>query len=369
MRVTIDAMPLLVRSAGVKNYLYYWIQHLRRIAGSDAIRLFPDLGELPPLDHERPLAGRVRTAAALGSLAAMNYARLPLADWAARRSDIFHTTNLLHHPPRSARLTTTVHDVTSWIMPELHSAANQRADRSFEATLRTAHRIIAVSENTRQDVVRVLGIPPEKIVTIHSGVADAFFRVTGEDAAAARSACRLARPYALFLGTIEPRKNIGTLLDAWAGLPEDVRDAFELVLAGPAGWAEPDLMAHLRQPPVGVRYLGYVAEEHLAGLTAGATLFVYPSLYEGFGFPVAQAMAAGVPVVTANVSSLPEVAGGAALLVDPRSAGELRDAIQRLLLSPEIRGKLAEAGRLRASCFTWEACARSSLEFFSAAAG
>ena len=367
--MTIDAMPLLVRSAGVKNYLYYWIQHLRRIAGSDAIRLFPNLGELPPLDHERPLAGRVRTVAALGSLAAMNYVRFPLAEWAARGSGIFHTTNLLHHPPRKTRLTTTVHDVTSWIMPEFHSAANQRADHSFEATLRAAHRIIAVSENTRQDVVRVLGIPPEKIVTIHSGVSDAFFHVGEEHAAAARAVCRLAKPYALFLGTIEPRKNIGTLLDAWAGLPKDLRDEFELVLAGPAGWAAPGLLAHLRQPPAGVRYLGYVAEEYLAGLTAGATLFVYPSLYEGFGFPVAQAMAAGVPVVTANVSSLPEVAGGAAVLVDPRSAAALRDAMERVLLSPETRRQLAEAGRRRASCFTWEACARRSLEFFAAAMG
>ena len=367
--MSIDALPLLVRSAGVKNYLYYWIRHLRLLAGSDTIRLFPDFGELPPLDHERPLAGRARTLAGLASLAAMNYAHLPLAEWLGPRADIFHTTNLIHHPPRNMRLTTTVHDVTSWIMPELHSAANQRADRSFEATLRRADRIIAVSENTRQDVMRVLGIGGEKIVAIHSGVAEAFFRVTVEEAAAARASQGLHRPYVLFLGTIEPRKNIGTLLDAWSALAPELRAEFDLVLAGPAGWAGPDLLARLRQPPKGVRYLGYVAEQHLAGLTAAAALFVYPSLYEGFGFPVAQAMAAGVPVVTSNVSSLPEVAGDAAALVDPRSQRELSDAMARLLASPGERARLAASGRTRAARFTWDECARRSLEFFRQTAG
>ncbi len=364
----IDALPLLVRSAGVKNYLYYWIAHLRRLAGNDAIRLFPALDALPPLDHERPLAGRLRTLAGLASLAAMNYTRLPLADWFGPAADVFHTTNLIHHPPSRYRLTTTLHDLTTRIMPELHSRANQRADRAFEATLRRADRIIAVSENTRVDAVRLLGIAPERIEVIYSGVAEAFFRATGEDARAARAACGLKHPYVLFLGTIEPRKNVGTLLDAWGALPPSLRGEFELVLAGPAGWAGPELLARLESPPAGVRYLGYVPEDRLAGLTAGAALFVYPSLYEGFGFPVVQAMATGVAVVTSNLSCLPEVAGEAAVLVDPRSPAGLSAAVCRLLLSPGERARLGEAGRARATRFTWEECARRSLEFFRKAA-
>ncbi len=369
VRVCIDAFPLLVRSAGVKNYLYYWIEHLRRLAGDDAIRLFPPLGALPALDHERPLAGRVRTFSALASLAAMNYVRVPLADWFAPRADIFHTANLIHHPPQRMRLTTTVHDVTSRIMPELHSTGNQRAGRGFESTLRRAHRIIAVSENTKRDVVRMLGLDAERIHVIHSGVAEAFFHAGPTEAGIARAAYGLQRPYVLFVGAIEPRKNVGTLLDAWAALAPSLREEFELVLAGLAGWAGPKLVSRLSASGPGVRYLGYVPERHLAGLTAGAAVFVYPSLYEGFGFPVAQAMAAGVAVVTSNVSSLPEVAGEAAVLVDPRSPSALREALSRLLLSPAECALRSEAGRVRARRFTWEECARRSLEFFRAAAG
>jgi alpha-1,3-rhamnosyl/mannosyltransferase len=113
-----------------------------------------------------------------------------------------------------------------------------------------------------------------------------------------------------------------------------------------------------------VRYLGYVSEADIASLTAAATLFVYPSLYEGFGFPVAQAMAAGVPVVTSNISSLPEIAGGAAELIDPRSARELRDALARLLSAPDQLARMAARGRERAARFRWSACAEASLDFF-----
>jgi alpha-1,3-rhamnosyl/mannosyltransferase len=117
-----------------------------------------------------------------------------------------------------------------------------------------------------------------------------------------------------------------------------------------------------------VRYLGYIPEPDLAPLTAAAAIFAYPSLYEGFGFPLAQAMAAGVPSVTSNVSSMPEIAGDAALLIDPRSVTELRDALERLMLSPGLRSELAAKGRLQASRFSWESAAAQSLAFFEQAA-
>lgn len=123
-------------------------------------------------------------------------------------------------------------------------------------------------------------------------------------------------------------------------------------------------MARLASQPQGVRYLGYVPEDELPGLTAGATAFVYPSLYEGFGFPVAQAMAAGVPVITSNTSCLPEVAGEGALLVDPRSPREIQAALEKLLSSQSLRDQLRTAGTDRARRYRWEACARQSLEFF-----
>ena len=369
MRVTIDAVPLLVRSAGVKNYLYYWTRHLSQESRGVEIRLFPFLGEPPRLDHEDSVVNPIATYARLGLLFLLNRIPNDVVGWTDPAIDLFHTCKLLH-PPRRAKLTATVHDLTCWLMPEMHPPGNVAADQAFtERILQRADGLIAVSEATRSDAVRLLKLPPEKIRVIHHGIADMFFRVTTSDADAVRSRLGLHRPYLLFVGTIEPRKNIDLLLDAYQGLPPSVREEFELVLAGPAGWAQDATMARLRQSSPGIRYLGYVAEHDLAGLFAGAAAFVYPSLYEGFGFPVAQAMAAGTPVITSAVSALPEIAGGAAILVDPRSATELRDAMRNLLTSPSRRAQLIELGRSNAQRFSWSECARQSLRFFEEITG
>jgi glycosyltransferase involved in cell wall biosynthesis len=360
VNIAIDATPLLVRSAGVKNYLYHWITHLRRVAGPDTIRTFPDLGPLDELNHDASVAGRIRTFAGLASLAASNYTPLRPVDWMTRDAGVFHASVLIQRPPRHARLTATIHDVTAWSMPELHPEANRRAEHNFAALARAADRLIAVSQCTKDDAVRVLGLPPEKITVIHSGIAEAFFDPPDTAVESVRERYKLLRPFVLFVGTIEPRKNVDALLDAFAALPPSVRDEHDLVIAGPMGWASPATRERLRS----IRYLGYVPESDLPPLTAAATVFAYPSLYEGFGFPVVQAMAAGTSVLTSNVSSLPEIAGDAAALIDPRSPAELRDTLSRLLNSPGERATLAMKGRDRAEQFRWPDCARRSLEFF-----
>jgi alpha-1,3-rhamnosyl/mannosyltransferase len=197
-------------------------------------------------------------------------------------------------------------------------------------------------------------LDPERIDVIYSGVPEIYF------GAQARPS---ERPYVLYVGTIEPRKNVDTLLDAWESFR--LRGDFDLIIAGASGWAGEKTLARLAARPKGVRYLGYVPEDELPGLTAGASAFIYPSLYEGFGFPVAQAMAAGVPVITSNTSCLPEIAGGGALLVDPRSAAEIQSAMDKLLTSPELRQELGAAGMARARReYRWNVCARRSLAFF-----
>jgi glycosyltransferase involved in cell wall biosynthesis len=365
MRIAIDSTPLLLRSAGVKTYVYNWLRHLRRLAGDATVRAWPYLEPADEYSHEESVVGRAGTLARLALLHAVNYSGLPLLDWLGPRVDVFHASHQLRNPPRRARLTATLYDMTCWLVPETHSPRNVRASRLFgERVMRRADGLIAISENTRTDAVKILGLPAEKIEVIYPGVAEAFFRTTPEAARAAAAKYALSRPYILFVGTIEPRKNIDVLLDAYAQLSSSLRTEFELVAAGPAGWGDPPALERLRSGEGGVRYLGYVPEEDLPGLTAGATVFVYPSLYEGFGLPVAQAMAAGVPLVTSNVSSLPEVAGDAALLVDPRSPSEITAAIERLLLSPDLRAALARNASSRARRYTWEACARQSLELF-----
>jgi len=360
MKVIVDASPLLVRSAGVKNYLYHWIAALRRMAPADTIGTFPRLGQ-GRLNHQGSTDGWWRTWSGLATLALSNYTPFPVLDAFAGNADIFHASSLVRHPPRRPRLTTTLHDLSSWILPELHPAANRRADGHLAENLRRAHGIIAVSESTRQDAIRVLRVPPEKIVAIHSGVADAFFHVDSEAVAEVRAQYRLTRPFVLSVGTLEPRKNWIGLVNAFKAMPASLQDEFELVFAGPMGWADQATLQRVSE----ARYLGYVPEEEIAPLIAAATVFAYPSLYEGFGFPVVEAMAAGVPVITSNVSALPEIAGDAAVLVDPRSLSELRDALCRLLLYPGVRERLSAGGRMRAEHFRWDTCAAKSLQFFA----
>ncbi len=368
MRVAIDATSLLLRSAGVKSYTYHWMKALRHIAGNDRIRGFPLLNTIGELHHDRSMLSPWATYPRLAMLYATRLGPSVL-DTFLKGSDIFHASNQIHHAPRETLLTATIHDLTCWKMPELHTAANVAADRRFaDRILKRAHGLIAVSDATRQDAIELLGIEEDRIETIHSGVSDAFFRVSVEEVLAIKEDLRLNKPYALFVGTVEPRKNLDRLLDAWLGLDADLRSEFELIVAGPVGWA-PETEKRLSAGAAGVRRLGYVAEEALPALTAGALLFAYPSLYEGFGFPVAQAMAAGVPVLTANISALPEVTGGDAALVDPLSVNEIRSALQQLLTSPSMREDLAIRGKERAQNYRWSKCARRSLLFFERVMG
>ncbi len=356
MQILIDATPLLLKSAGVKNYTYYWIQSLWEQARNDRIVTLPALNGFGPLNHEGSIAGPALTFLHLGRVFASNRVpALPLLRWTMPNADVFHVSNQIRFPPKGLKLTATIYDMTCRLMPELHTAANIQADESLaKNVLARASRLIAISNNTRQDAARLLGLDAERIEVIYPGVPEVYFGAQPRPN---------ARPYVLYLGTIEPRKNVDTLLDAWSSF--GLRGDFDLIVAGASGWAGEKTLARLAARPPGVRYLGYVPEDELPGLTAGASAFVYPSLYEGFGFPVAQAMAAGVPVITSNASCLPEVAGGGALLVDPRSASEIQGALDKLLTSPELRRQLATAGLERARQeFRWDVCARKSLGFF-----
>ncbi len=359
MTIILDATSTLVRSAGVKNYVWHWIRHLRRQAGENIdIQSFPFLGDLGQLDHESSALSRPATMARLGLIKVMNETGFPPLDLLIRGADIFHATNLLRRAPSRAKLTATIHDLTCWLMPELHTPGNVKADREFaDRILRRANGLIAVSENTRQDAIRLLGIAPDRIQTIYSGIAEEYFTA---------QPVRRARPYALYVGTIEPRKNLAALLDAWALLKPSLRADFDLVIAGPRGWSSDQTLERIQREAT---YLGYVPEADLPGLFAGATAFVYPSLYEGFGFPVAQAMAAGTPVITSNNSCLPEIVGDATLLIDPRSPAEIESALTRLLESEALRTDLAAQGRKRAELFRWEKCAIQSLQFFRGVCG
>jgi glycosyltransferase involved in cell wall biosynthesis len=356
MRICIDATSLLLRSAGVKNYVYHWMRSLKAEAPQHEITAFPLLGDVGGLDHERSVLSPLQTLPRIAVLQFVNKICKPAINPLIGNVDVFHVSNQVHGMPRKPLITTTLFDMTAMLMPELHTEGNRRAEQAFyERVLRRALGVVAISESAKNDAVRLMKLDPERIAVIYPGIDERFFRATPT---------KREKPYILFVGTIEPRKNIDTLLDAWLELPLSLREAHDLMIAGPRGWASDRTFHRVVSGMLGVQYLGYVPEADLPSLTAGASVFVYPSLYEGFGFPPAQAMAAGVPVIVSNVSSLPEVVGDAGVQVDPSDSFALRDAMQRLLLSDSERERLGKAGKERAMRFTWKNSAVQSSAFF-----
>ncbi len=363
MKVCIDCSPLLVRSAGVKTYLYHWLNALRRSEPESIVTFLEPRGST--LEHD---AGPNLHLLPLALLWALNHSGDAMVSRCFPASSVIHVSNLLRRFPKGRKLSATIHDLTAWVVPQFHTATQRAADRTFAANVwRPADGLICVSENSRQDASRILGIHPRKMTVIWPGVPDSYFNAGTSEARAAAQVLQLPSSYLLYIGTIEPRKNVDGLLTAWFSLPADLRRDHTLIVAGMPGWNAENTLQRLRhtaRPGSGVRYLGYVPETLMPGLTAGARALIYPSFYEGFGIPVAQALAAGCPVITSGISSLPEIAGDAALFVEPHSPGEIATAIRRLCESDADCERLRSAGRERAKLFSWGRAARESLEYF-----
>jgi len=253
----------------------------------------------------------------------------------------------------------TIHDLSTFIFPA-HRGKNisQRLSRRAQAAVKIAQKIICVSASTAQDAVRYLNVNPRKIKVIYPGITDFPSAVKNLPSSLQ------SKSYILFVGTLEPRKNLVGLFKAYALLPPYLQEKFPLVIVGAEGWNTGETFAVFRALKLAhkVKFLGYVADAVLAKLYQEAAVFVYPSLYEGFGLPVLEALSFGTPVVTANISSLPEVAGKAALLVDPNDPQSIANGLQRLLEHQEEREKLAILGPQQAAKFSWEKSSRQTLK-------
>ena len=293
---------------------------------------------------------------------------LPRLEWFLR-FDVLLAPNFVPPPSRRGRLVVTVHDLAFRRFPQTAPHGTRRWLSRFERSLSRADTVIAVSEATRRDLEELYGIPPSRVTVVPLGVDMHVFRpAPGDEAARVRARFGIDGPYLLYLGGIEPRKNLPALLRAFSGLPTDLRPS--LVVAGSGVAWNPEgpsllqgaLAALAKDVRSRVRLTGYVSEVDKVALLGGAEALVYPSLYEGFGLPVIEAMACGTPVLTSSVSALPEVAGDAALLVDPHDVGSIRDGIVRLLTDGPLRARLKEAGVERASGFSWERTARLTAE-------
>jgi glycosyltransferase involved in cell wall biosynthesis len=269
---------------------------------------------------------------------------------------------------RPRRSVVTIHDLGYLHFPEAHPTLQRwYLDLSTRWNARVAAHVIADSQATKDDLIKHYHTPAEKITVAYPGLDPQLKRI--DDVAATLTRYGFDGEYILTIGTLQPRKNLSRLIEAYGRSKLPSRDV-RLAIAGKKGWLYDDLSKRAKQ--IGlvdrVLFLGYVSDEDKAALLSGACAFVFPSLYEGFGFPVIEAMACGAPVVCSNTSSLPEVAGDAALLLDPLDVDALTIALDRIVSDDELRKSLIERGYAQARRFTWQACARTVLDVLETAA-
>jgi len=371
MRVCLDISSALAQGAGVGRTTRELAAALHALPdGPDLVLLHNraaglSLERMPPALHPLP-----RLEVPLGNKAwrlALLAARRPLRAWGLDQLhyDVFHGLDSIA-PPLTQPIVLTLYDLTTLLFPQHHTLLNRLYSRlALPLMVRRASAVIAISESTARDAIRLLGVPAERLHVVWIGVDHTRF--TPRDPAVARQRVREALniepPYILSVGTLEPRKNLSTLLAAYATLE---RSAPRLVLAGARGWHAQALAAQVQAPALRDRVVlpGYVPDDLLPDMYAGAECFVYPSLYEGFGLPPLEALACGTPVITSTTSSLPEVVGDAALLVEPTRPDELAAALRRILEDEHLRDDLRRRGPLRAARFSWERCARETMHVY-----
>ena len=282
---------------------------------------------------------------------------------------VFHSPDNVNAPLTAGRqvsLVVTLHDLIPILYPQTVSRRHHLLWRlMLHRIVARADRIITVSGATADDLADLVPGAAGKTRVIHLGVDPAFGNAKPEDVEDIRRRLRLPSEYILFVGTLEPKKNVQGLLQAYARLKAR-RDVPPLVIAGQIGWMAETVFETVEQLRLGasVRFVGFVSDQHLPALIRGATLFVFPSVYEGFGLPVLEAMACGVPVVTSNRSSLPEIADGAAVLVDPFDPDSIAGGIEAILQDRDLARRLAVLGRQRAESFSWERTARETLQVY-----
>lgn len=367
IHIGIDASRVAVAArTGTEHYTYELLAALAQLDRHNRYTLYCNTrpAALPPLGPNFAL--RVIPLARLWT-----HARLS-AELALRPpSTLFVPAHVLPlgAPLRRLRTVVTIHDLGYLHFPAAHTPLHRRyLQLSTWWSARAATHVIAISGATRDDLVRRAGISPAKISVIHHGLAARFRPLEKPAVLAARARYGISAPYFMYIGTVQPRKNLERLIEAFgqllkANAAEPQPQAPYLVIAGKRGWLTEAIERRAAELGVAGRvvFTGYVADDDVPALLGGALAFVFPSLYEGFGMPVLEAMACGAPVLTSNTSSLPEVAGDAALLVDPADTAAIAAGMARLLREPDLRASLRARGLARAAEFTWQRCAADTL--------
>jgi len=361
MRIGIDARLIYYTDAGISQYTLRLIQGLAEIDQEDEFLILRDRRDLLTITDN-------------------NFKRIELwtpshhrfEQWGLRFElpslglDLLHSPDFIPPFHRNFKSVITIHDLAFLLYPHFLTQDSARYYGQIDQAVKSTDHIIAVSESTKQDTIRLLGVPESKLSVIYEA-ANPLYRPMDRDQARAyvRQAYQLEE-YLLFVSTIEPRKNLPILLHAFRALGDQYKVKTTLAIVGREGWLSKGtfaLVEKLRLKDT-VRFLGRVPVEDLVYLYNGAQALVHPSFYEGFGLPPMEAMLCGIPVICSNVSALPEVVGDAALLVPPEEVSEWTVAMWRVLHDQELRAEMQAKGYRRAQCFSVEKTARQTLEVY-----
>jgi glycosyltransferase involved in cell wall biosynthesis len=352
--VAIDARKL--HDFGIGTYIRNLLRHLARI---DTATEFVLLTGAPDLGVAAALGPNFRTVLE----PAPNYSigeqlHVP---WVIRRErpDVYHAPHYILPVAVTAPSVVTIHDCIHLMFPQYlpNRAAYVYARGAMWAAVRRSDRILTVSEASKRDILHFFSVRPDKIVVAPNAIDDHFWTTPSDDQVArVRERYQLDHRFVLYVGNIKPHKNLVRLIEAFAALRSGGFDDVKLLIIGDEISKLPALRraVHHHKLHKHVRFLGYLSDETLGILYRLAAVFAFPSLYEGFGLPPLEAMASGTPVVTSNLSSLPEVTGGAAELVDPYDVTSIGNGLRRVLESPALAAEMSRKGLLRAREFSWE---------------
>jgi glycosyltransferase involved in cell wall biosynthesis len=365
MRIAFDGTTLRPRRTGVGYYTEHLLHHLAQEALDDEITVISNR----PIDTTRVLPARVRVVPSKWRAPSLVWLQVLAARALGElQADVAHFTNGMLPLAASIPTVVTIHDMSLTLFPHYHPTRRVLLSRPLvDMAARRADAVITVSDSARRDILRLYNLPPDRVHVVHEAAAPSFRRVCdARELDRVRRQYRLGDRIILYVGTIEPRKNLPNLIDGFAARQRAGDLRHQLVCVGPYGWLSRGVARHVERLKTAdaIRFTGYVPFADLPALYSLAEMFVFPSVYEGFGLPVVEAMACGAPVITGRTAALAEVGGGAVAQVQQLDAESLGDALVKLARDRERRDALRVLGTERARLFSWHRAAAETLEVY-----
>ncbi|HEV7396450.1 MAG TPA: glycosyltransferase family 1 protein [Pyrinomonadaceae bacterium] len=371
MRIGIDGLPLTEILTGIGHYTNELAQHLGREFPHDSVEVISPRAFFQSLDSNASIPHNVAFHRPRRSLWNQRWWSIGLPRYLRSHSfDVFHGTNFEVPLQGNCPAVITIHDLCMLLQSDTQERKLvRRAQLRLPLMAQAATMIITPTASVREELNEHLGIKLEKIVAISEAARDCFHHVKESETEPVRRRVGIKGDYLLYVGTIEPRKNLWTLLQAFEELAKARGRKLQLVLVGRKGWLVDDFLVQCKRSPFSDQILmpGYLSDEDLSALYSSCTAFIYPSVYEGFGLPPVEAMSCGAPVIVSKIPSLLEVTGSAARSFKPHDVPELMRVIEEVLDSGELRQELAEQGLVRARQFSWANTARQTHEVYAEA--